>query len=78
MSQDEKNNAMREGGDFIDRKFPKFCTNIKIDVVNHKNIVLSMFYGEVVIETIAIDEEQAAKLAEILNHVVKGTDLCEI
>ena len=37
-----------------------------------------MFYGEVVIETIAIDEEQAAKLAEILNHVVKGTDLCEI
>lgn len=60
----------------MDRMIPKLCTNIQVEIVNDKHIVLTMLYAEntkqiALIERITIDIEHAKKLSEILNEAVR-------
>lgn len=59
-----------------DRMIPKLCTNIGVELINNKYVVLSMFYMDntqqaSLIDRVTIDVEHAKKLAEIFNEVVE-------
>jgi hypothetical protein len=58
---------------------PKFCTSIMVNLLQNKNIVLTMLYGEnaennSVIERIVIDLNHAKSLKEIIDKVIVEAD----
>ncbi len=57
---------------------PKFCTAININLLNNKNLVLTMVYNEnkegAVIERIVIDMEHAKSLNDILTKLLNDTE----
>lgn len=56
-----------------DKIAPRFCTTVRIEILNNKHVVLSMIYADGVgpaslIERIVIDIDHARKLSEVLKE----------
>jgi len=63
----------------LERVVPKFCTTVNLALMNNKNIVLTMLYGEnihqaTLIERVVIDIEHARSLVDTLKRVLEEAD----
>ncbi len=63
-----------------DKGVPKFCTDIKIQVSDTKNFILTLLYATpgntpVLIEQIVIDQKHAENLAKTLQALSKKTEI---
>jgi hypothetical protein len=58
-----------------DQVIPKFCTNINLNFLSNKNLILTMYYVEpnasAIIEKIIIDVEHAKSLHGVLTKLLE-------